>query len=144
MGDRGQIYRVIADYRQHHPHIVPPEYFPTLQVTEGGVGAGTRTRVEMRVLGKTRIFEQVVTEPAPGSVLLETDSDGLSATTFTVEAADGGQATRVTISTEIAARPGVGGLLERLLLSVLLHRIYGRELALLAEYVGRLAAQGRP
>ena len=54
-----EVYAVIADYRRHHPHIVPPEYFEGLDVLEGGVGSGIRTRVRMHVLGKKRVFEQV-------------------------------------------------------------------------------------
>jgi hypothetical protein len=42
------VYGIIADYRRHHPHIVPPEYFARLDVLEGGVGAGTRTRDDAR------------------------------------------------------------------------------------------------
>jgi polyketide cyclase/dehydrase/lipid transport protein len=131
-----RVYAVIADYRDQHPHIVPSEYFRSLTVLEGGVGAGTRTRVEMRVLGTTRIFEQVVTEPAPGRVLVETNLDGSGVTTFTVDAAEGGQAARVTIATEIEARPGLAGAIERFFTSLLLPRIYRRELEKLAEHVG--------
>lgn len=135
-----QVYAVIADYRLHHPRIVPPEYFPTLEVLEGGVGAGTRTRVEMRVLGTTRVFEQVITEPEPGRILLESDSDGLSTTRFTVDEGDTSQSTHVTITTELLARPGISGLLERLFTSVMLRRIYEMELARLAEYVAQQRA----
>jgi hypothetical protein len=130
-----QAYAAIADYRRHHPHIVPPEAFPRLEVLEGGVGAGTRTRVEMRILGTTRVFEQVITEPEPGRVLMETNEDGSGVTTFTVEKADGGESAYVTIATEIAARPGLSGLLERMFTSMILPRIYRKELARLAEYV---------
>jgi uncharacterized protein YndB with AHSA1/START domain len=129
-----QVYAVIADYRQHHPHIVPPEYFGRLDVLEGGVGAGTRTRVEMRVLGKTHVFEQLVTEPEPGRVLMEANQDGSAVTTFTVEAA-GTSASQVTITTDLAMRPGLTGLLERVAASILFPRIYTRELARLASYV---------
>jgi hypothetical protein len=83
-----QVYAVIADYRQHHPHIVPPEYFRRLDVLEGGVGAGTRTQIEMRVLGMTRVFEQVVSEPQRGRVLVETNQDGSAITTFIVQPAN--------------------------------------------------------
>ena len=129
-----QVYAVIADYRQHHPNIVPPEYFGRLDVLEGGVGAGTRTRVEMRVLGKTHVFEQLVTEPEPGRVLMEANQDGSAVTTFTVEAA-GASASQVTITTDLAMRPGLTGLLERVAASILFPRIYTRELARLASYV---------
>jgi hypothetical protein len=36
-----RVYDILADYRQHHPRIVPPEYFRKIEVVEGGVG---RTR----------------------------------------------------------------------------------------------------
>lgn len=141
-------YGAIADYRRHHPRIVPPEYFPRLEVLEGGVGAGTRTRVEMRVLGATRLFEQVVTEPEPGRVLMEENTDGSAVTTFTVEPAGEGGSTRVTITTELPARPGLPGFLERLFTRAMLPRIYRRELSLLAEYLARqraaAAADDRP
>jgi uncharacterized protein YndB with AHSA1/START domain len=132
-----RVYRVIADYRRHHPHIVPPEYFPTLEVTAGGLGAGTRTRVEMRVLGSTRTFEQVVTEPEPGRVILETDADGRSATTFTVDDGAKSGSTHVTITTELNARPGLAGYIERLVTTAMLGRVYDKELARLADYAAR-------
>jgi hypothetical protein len=132
-----RVYAAIADYERQHPNIIPPEYFRRLEVLEGGVGAGTRTRVEMRVLGTTRVFEQVITEPEPGRVLVESNQDGSGVTTFTVEPADGGEASVVTIATDMVARPGVPGALERLLTSMLLPRIYRKELARLADYVAR-------
>jgi uncharacterized protein YndB with AHSA1/START domain len=132
-----RVYAVIADYRRHHPRIVPPEYFRSLEVVAGGVGAGTRTRVEMRVLGKTVKFEHVISEPQPGRVLVESNSDGSNATTFTVDPADGGESTRLTISTELVARHGLPGALERFVSSWILPRIYRKEIARLAEYLTR-------
>jgi polyketide cyclase/dehydrase/lipid transport protein len=132
-----RVYAAIADYKTQHPHIVPPEHFPRLEVIAGGVGAGTRTRVHMHVAGKTRGFEQVVTEPEPGRVLMESNTDGSGVTTFTVDAAGDGRSAHVTIATDLVARPGIQGLLERLTISILLPRIYRKELALLASYVAR-------
>jgi len=139
-----RVYAAIADYRQHHPHIVPPQYFPRLEVLEGGVGAGTRTRVEMRVLGTTRVFEQAVTEPEPGRVLMESNLDGSGVSTFTVDRGESDGSADVTIATEITARPGLSGRLERLFTSLMLPRIYRRELELLARYVtkGQARATG--
>jgi hypothetical protein len=142
-GRPGQVYGAIADYKQQHPHIVPPEYFRRLEVVEGGVGAGTRTRVEMRVLGRTRVFEQVVSEPEPGRVLMETNQDGSGVTTFTVDSADGGESARVTIATDIVGRSGVSGFVERLFVSLMLPRIYRKELARLAEYVAQQRTSAR-
>ena len=140
-----QVYAIIADYQRHHPHIVPPQYFGRLDVLEGGVGAGTRTRVEMHVLGKRRVFEQVVTEPEPGRVLMEENTDGSAVTTFTMEASGEGSS-HVTIATEFPLHPGIQGVVERLAVSLLFPRIYTRELARLAEYVATLRydQQARP
>lgn len=131
------VYGIIADYRDHHPHIVPPEYFTGLEVLEGGVGAGTRTRVTMRVLGKQRVFEQIVTEPEPGRVVMEENADGSAVTTFTVEAS-GERTSHVTIATDFPRQPGLRGIVERLAVSFLFPRIYDKELARLAAYAGRL------
>jgi hypothetical protein len=46
-----RVYTAFGDYRQHHPNIVLPECFGRQDVLEGGVGAGTRIRVEMHVPG---------------------------------------------------------------------------------------------
>ena len=130
-----RVYAVLADYREHHPSIVPPEYFRKLEVLQGGVGAGTRTRVAMRVLGKDVQFEHVVSEPEPGRILREADDDGSNATTFTVDPGESPGSTLLTISTELIARPGIAGTMERLMTSWMLRRIYRKEIARLAEYV---------
>ena len=130
-----RVYSIIADYKQHHPHIVPTEYFTRLDVLEGGIGAGTRTRVHMQVLGKQRVFEQVVTEPEPGRLLMEANDDGSAVTTFTVEPS--GNGSHVTIATEFPLQSGIRGGFERLAVSLLFPRIYKKELAQLADYAGR-------
>jgi hypothetical protein len=129
-----RVYNILADYHQHHPRIVPPQYFKKIEVLQGGVGAGTRTRIEMRVLGVTRVFEHVVSEPEPGRVLVESEPDGSTATTFTVDPA-GAAATHLTISTELKGRGGIAGAIERWLSARVLPGIYRAELARIAEYV---------
>jgi hypothetical protein len=73
-----RVYRILADYRQHHPHIVPSEYFRRIEVEHGGVGAGTRPRIEMRVLGITRCVTHNIREPEPGRILEQVDTSGYS------------------------------------------------------------------
>jgi polyketide cyclase/dehydrase/lipid transport protein len=128
------VYRIIADYREHHPRIVPPEYFTGIEVEEGGVGAGTRTRVHMRVFGRKSEFIHFIREPEPGRVLEEIDSAGATATTFTVEPDQNGAGTKVTIETRFRVRAGLLGALERRVTRFVLHRIYRKELARLDEY----------
>jgi Polyketide cyclase / dehydrase and lipid transport len=133
------VYAIIADYRVHHPQIVPPRYFKKIEVLEGGVGAGTRTRITMRLLGSTHRFEHVVREPEPGRVLEEGEPDGSLVTRFTVEPDAGASRCRVTIETRFAAPWGPLGALKRATYRRLLHPIYVEELQRLSVYAARLA-----
>ncbi|HET9984438.1 MAG TPA: SRPBCC family protein [Longimicrobiales bacterium] len=121
------VYSIIADYRESHPRILPRPPFVSLVVEEGGTGAGTVIRVEMRVLGRRQSFRAEVAEPEPGRRLVETTDTGY-VTTFTVEPAPGGYA-RATIATEMPR----AGALERWAVARLLRPAYARELALLDQ-----------
>jgi hypothetical protein len=132
-GSAERVYAILADYREGHPRILPPEYFRSLEVERGGVGEGTVVRIEMRVLGRSRVSRHLVSEPEPGRVLEERDVRGEFVTTFTVEPRSG--RVHVTIETRWRAKGGPLGRLERWLTTLLLGRIYARELELLAERV---------
>lgn len=126
-----QVYSVLSDYRRGHPHILPAPYFSGLVVEEGGRGAGTVIRFRMTVLGARRTFRAEVSEPRPGEVLVEADPESGVCTTFTVSGGPDESRARVTISTEVRARRGLPGLLDRWLTTWMLRRIYTRELGLL-------------
>ncbi|MBI3221498.1 MAG: SRPBCC family protein [Nitrosomonadales bacterium] len=128
-----RVYDIIADYRNGHPHIIPPKHFRNLVVEEGGIGAGTKIRFEMVLLGKVQQAQSVITEPEAGRVLVESTTDGLAVTRFIVEPHDGGKTSHVTISTELKSQ----GLIGNAILRFLFRRIYAEELALLAEYAVR-------
>src|SRR3712207_2046569 len=68
-------YRILADYRRHHPRILPPA-FSGFAVEAGGVGAGTTIRFRVTAGGQARDYRQRVSEPAPGRVVREADLDG--------------------------------------------------------------------
>ena len=129
------VYRLIADYRDGHPRIVPPKYFSNLVVEEGGYGAGTRFRIDMTVLGNTQRMRAVVTEPQPGRVLVERDVDRGLVTGFEVAPAGEG-ACDVTFTTDIPEKGGIAGAVERFLTKLMLPKIYREELAQL-ERVAR-------
>ena len=127
-----QVYAILADYHNGHPHILPSQYFSDLQVEQGGIGAGTVIHFQMHVLGKTQTFRAAITEPKPGRVLVEANLPSGPVTTFTVDPRTEGQYAQVTITTELEAREGILGLMERFLTRVTLRRIYAQELGLLA------------
>ena len=130
---RERVYSLIANYRDGHARILPRQ-FSGLMVEQGGIGAGTVIRFQMRVLGKTQVFRAIVTEPEAGRVLVETYLDGNGAvTTFTVDPGTAPADSRVTISTELPVRSGVAGWIERKLSALLLRPIYRKELENLAR-----------
>lgn len=127
------VYRIVADYHQGHPSILPPKYFSDLVVEEGGVGAGTRIRFEMRSFGGMRTFRAAVTEPEPGRRIEERYDDSDMVTAFTFDRAPSGDGgTLVTIETRYR-RGGVRGWMERLLAPAFLRTVYRAELAELAR-----------
>lgn len=123
----GVVYDIIADYHDGHPSILPEGKLTDLVVLEGGRGAGTRIRFTLHILGQTRIVEANVTEPEPGRVLEETDPRTGAVTRFTVDPADEGRASRVTIETTWE-KPVLLALMDRLTAPPLLRGMYRTEL----------------
>jgi hypothetical protein len=131
--DAARIYALLADYREGHLRILPPQ-FKGLTVERGGVGEGTVIQFQMRLLGQTRAFRAAITEPDPGRVLVETDLDTNGAvTTFTVDPMPGSGWSKVGITTEVDVRSGLAGKLERFLTTWLLQPIYTKQLEMLGS-----------
>jgi hypothetical protein len=133
------VYRIIADYRKHHPHILPPA-FSGFTVEGGGEGAGTVIRFNVTTAGRTESYHQRVEEPDPGRVLREVDVAGDRATTFTVTPA--GEGCTVQIETTWTAT-GVRGLVERLFAPWMLRSLYNDELSRLEAYARELIDIGQ-
>lgn len=132
-----RVYTVLADYRNHHPNILPKPYFTGLRVEVGGFGAGTVIVVDMDVYGTKRTFRMAVSEPQPGRVLMENDATAGLVTTFTVEPLEGGAKSRVTIASDARPSPGLRGWIERLVNPAITRRIYNVELQQLNSYVAQ-------
>lgn len=126
------VFRYIADMNNHHPHFLPPA-FSDFQVVSGGVGAGTVTTFKLTAGGRTRDFRMTATEPEPGRLLVETDANSSSVTTFTVDPVAGGTST-VTIGTEWQGASGIGGFFERMFAPRVMRSIYADELRRLDAY----------
>lgn len=125
-----RVYRILSDYREHHPRILPPA-FSAFTVEEGGVGAGTVIRFNVTVAGRMESYHQRVEEPDPGRLLREVDIDGSLATIFTVT--PNGAGCTVHIETTWPST-GIRGMVERLLAPRLLLPIYEDELSRLDDY----------
>jgi carbon monoxide dehydrogenase subunit G len=128
------IYAILRDYHNGHPHILPKQYFPRLEVEQGGEGTGTIVQVTTRVMGQERSYRMVVEEVEPGRVLTETAETAGLVTTFTVTPLTDNRS-RVTIATDWETAGGLAGFFERLLTPGLLKRVYQAELQQLADFV---------
>ena len=127
-----KIYDLIADYRDRHPRILPKPYFVSLQVEQGGYGAGTVINFQMRLMGRVQSFHSMITEPEPGHTLVETDMNTGAVTTFTVDPRSHGQEAFVTITTTTRVPNGILGKIQSWLTERLLSPIYEKELDQLA------------
>jgi hypothetical protein len=130
-----EIYAVISDYRVGHPAILPKPYFTNLTVESGGQGAGTVVHTHMKIFGQAFYYHQVVSEPEPGRVLVETDMNTGQFSSFTLEPLNNGQQTRVTIKSVFKASPGFKGWMERWMNPPVSRRIFQQELRNLADYL---------
>jgi hypothetical protein len=130
-----EVYAILADYQSSHPAILPKPYFAGIEVEQGGLGAGTVVNVRMKAFGMEQKYRLSVTEPEPGRVLVEEDEEAGVTTTFTLDPVDDGQATRVTIATDMRPSRGVAGWFERLIDPPFLRNIYQAELQQIADYV---------
>jgi hypothetical protein len=125
-----RVYRILSNYREHHPRILPPA-FSDFTVEEGGIGAGTVMHFRMTTAGRTQSARHRVEEPVPGRVLRELDLDRDMQTTFTMT--PNGAGTNVAIDT-VWNQGGPAGLAMRLLAPRLLRPIYADELDRLERY----------
>jgi hypothetical protein len=135
------VYAILSDYHAGHPSVLPKQYFKSLTVEEGGVGAGTVANVAMEVYGSKQTLRLTVTEPVPGRVLAEEDAVAGVITQFKLDPLDDGR-TRVTIATDFRDAGGLPGFFERLMNPAITRRIYREELALLDEVARQRAESG--
>ena len=126
------VYRILADYKDGHPKILPKPPFVSLEVKEGGFGAGTVMLVRMKVMGRLQSYTSVVSEPEPGRLLIETNDTGYI-TTFSVEPKENNKKSLVAFTTEIPRGSALMKKLEFHLTKLFLIPVYKKELKLLAE-----------
>ncbi len=133
------VYGCIADMRDHHPHFLPPA-FSGFQVESGGVGAGTVVRFTVTAGGRQREYRMEVSEPEPGRMLTESDTNSSLVTTFVVEPR--GDASSVRVTTTWTGAGGIGGFFERRFAPNAMERIYADELDRLDAHVHQHAGDG--
>ena len=125
------LYRMIADFNEHHPQFLP-EAFRDLRVVSGGVGAGTVITFDVASGPNVRHFRSEITEPEPGRVLVEEDRAHGARTTFRVT--PDGTGAVVRIENMFRRSPGFRGVIEGLIAPPVLRRLLAEELARLEAY----------
>ena len=135
------VYNILADYN-HHRHILPPKFFPKLDVVEGGVGAGTRFTLYAKSFGGETQMHMAVTEPEPGSVLVEQDENTGLVTTFTVKPISTTES-QVTFETVWQPQPGLKGVIDRVTTPFFMHIVYRQEMEILNAYAQQQVQLGQ-
>jgi hypothetical protein len=126
------VYNILADY-DHHRNILPPKFFPGLDIVEGGVGAGTRFTLHALSFGGKTQMHMAVTEPEPGAVLVERDVNTNLVTTFTVKPISPTES-QVTFETVWQPPSGLKGVLDRYTTPFFMRIVYRQEQKILNEY----------
>jgi polyketide cyclase/dehydrase/lipid transport protein len=132
-----KVYGIIADYRGGHQQILPKPYFVSMQVEQGGRGAGTVISFQMKLMGSLQSFHSIITEPEPGRVLVESETKRGAVTTFRVEPREDGKKSYATISTETPVPDGLPGKVQGWMTEQLLKPIYVKELEQLRKVATR-------
>jgi len=125
------LYDLVADFRTHHPHILPSN-FGDFRVVSGGFGVGTETFSTMTLGGRTQTLRTKVTRAEAPTLIEEIVLDRPMTTTFAFTQTGDGTAVRI----ETSWLPGTGfaGLLERWFAPRMLARVYADELRRLEAY----------
>ncbi|WET80088.1 SRPBCC family protein [Amycolatopsis sp. QT-25] len=127
-----KVRALVADYTETRPKLLT-EHYRDYEVTEGGVGAGTKARWKLQATSKrVRDVAATVTEPSEGT-LVETDANSSMVTTWTVREVPAGSLVRIQTTWDGAG--GIGGFFEKTFAPGGLKRIYEGVLGKLAEVV---------
>ena len=129
-----QVYAALADYREQHPRILPPNFLD-YTVEAGGQGAGTIIRYRLRVANREHAYRLRVEEPTPGKVLIERDTRSSLVTIWAIIPVEDGRQTRVRLTTRWEGASGPCGWFERCFAPLGLRRLYTDLLRRLAQAV---------
>ncbi len=130
--NREKVYRLLTDYRQGRPQILPPEHFLDYEVEEGGNGAGTVFHYRLKAADRQRPYRMVVEEPSPAQILVEDELDSSLVVTWTLTPARRGESTRIEARAEWQGASGIAGLFERMFAPRAIRDVYEKVLERLA------------
>lgn len=127
-----RVYHVIIDMEEHRR--ILPKQFESLEVLEGGRGAGTVFRLTMNVMGSRSSLVMTIEEPEPGRIVREQDEAAGVTTTWELTP-ESGESCRLRLTSQFPYKPGFSGWVERLVTPPMIRSIYQRELENMDEYL---------
>ena len=126
-----KVYNLVVDMEEHRR--ILPKQFESLDVLEGGKGAGTVFRLNMNVMGNRSSLVMTIVEPKPGQIIQEQDKTAGVTTTWELIPIEEGRC-RIRLTSEFQRKPGVAGALEQLIVKPVIRSIYRQELDNINEY----------
>ncbi|KIL39701.1 hypothetical protein SD70_18245 [Gordoniibacillus kamchatkensis] len=128
-----EVYKVVIDMEEHRR--ILPKQFESLEVLQGGNGAGTVFRLGMNVMGARQTLVMTVTEPEPGRIVRECDEAAGVTTVWTLTPSANGRQCLLKLTTDFPCKPGFAGLAERLVSPPIVRSMYRRELDNMNAYL---------
>lgn len=129
---REVLYKIISDYNEHHPQILPKPPFDKLIVTKGGVGEGTEFKFNSKMGPFDMWASSIVKEIQPGYLLEEREVQNKFVTHFTlIPEADG---VLFKISSEFFGIPRILVSLIKATYGKTLLKTFNQELELIEKY----------
>lgn len=125
------VFRYIADYREHRPHWLPPA-FSDLRVDEGVADEGMIVSYRLKAGTRERNYRMRVADATAEGALTESDTNSSLVNSWTVTPAGAGS--RVRIETSWQGAGGIGGFFERLFAPRALRSLYDDALSRLDRY----------
>jgi hypothetical protein len=132
-----KLHALLTDYRRTRAWLLPPALRDHgLSVLAGGVGAGTIYRHMVHLAWREVTVRVEVTEPVPGSVVVEVSQDLPLTTTWTLTPTWSGSRTRVRLETEWTPQRSPSSFVERLIVPRQLRSTHWYALRALSELTG--------
>jgi len=127
-----RVYNLIIDMEEHRR--ILPRQFESLDVMEGGKGAGTVFRLTIHVMGSRSSLVMTLSEPEPGRIVQEQDEKA-GVTTIWKLIPEPGDCCVLRLTSQFPNKPGFSGWMERIATSSMIRSIYKRELKNMEEYL---------
>ena len=127
-----RVYNLIIDMEEHRR--ILPKQFESLDVLEGGRGAGTVFRLTMNVMGSRTSLVMTLSEPEPGRIVLEQDPAAGITTIWKLTSLPG-DGCMLRLTSQFPRKPGFAGWVERFATASMIRSIYKRELENMNDYL---------